>query len=125
MTGHRQLPLFLAAIVLFALYVGMVSFASAQVGTASPIPSEVSVGVGTRISNFLVQKVDPTNGTVSGLLYVIYPLAYVNGTKTALRRGDTIGYACDNTEWRLVGIDPGSGAALFSKIWTKPGPCPL
>lgn len=92
--------------------------------TTSAGPLQMTVSPGTRISNFLLQRVN-ANDTVSGLLYIEYPVAYANGTPVTLRIGSSIGYACDATEWRLSAVDPYNGTATFSYVQTEKGHCPI
>lgn len=118
---HVRAIAVLVALAFFAIYVGA-AYLLSQHSIATPL--ERLVTPGTRISNFLLQSVNQ-NGTVSGLLYIEYPLAYPNGTQMTLRVGDTIGYACNGTEWILASVNPANGTAVFSIVTTTSGPCPV
>ncbi len=81
-----------------------------------------SVVAGQRISNFMVERVNQNN--VTGLLYMMYPLARLNGTPETLEIGGTVGYLCDGTLAKLVAIE--SGTALFILNGTASGHgCPV
>ncbi len=86
----------------------------------------VIVSVGSRVSNFAVQRINHTSGTVSGLLYIQYPVASSIGTSTTLHVNGTVGYACDNTEFRLTGIYSNGTASFTPLLNTKTaGGCPI
>ena len=87
----------------------------------------VTVKLGSRISNFLIQSVNYNNDTVSGLLYVMYPVARTVGANTVLQVGSTVGYSCDNTLSMLTGVNA-NGTATFRTIVnssTHIGGCPI
>jgi Domain of unknown function (DUF4382) len=88
--------------------------------------ASIVVSGGNRVSNFLVQRIDYNSSTVSGLLYVQYPLATNVGENTTLHINDNVGYACDNTEFRLTSIYA-NGSAVFTHILTTStvGGCPI
>ncbi|MDE1825268.1 MAG: hypothetical protein KGH77_03165 [Candidatus Micrarchaeota archaeon] len=77
---------------------------------------------GEKVSNFLITKVNPEN--VTGILYVQYPLAYQNGTTTTIRIGESIGYSCDGTAARLIGIN-GTSAVFVLNITRSSYGCPI
>ncbi len=86
-------------------------------GTSNNISNNiVGVAAGQRISNFQVLQVNPSN--VIGLLYIEYPVAYANGTRTAIYIGNTVGYACDGSLAKLVSIQ-NSTAFFMVNITTK------
>ncbi len=126
MTFDVRTALILVAFVLFVSFVGSLSYVLSFYNTQSTLPpfSRV-VTQGTRISNFLVQSVNVPNDTVSGLLYILYPPAYVNGTPKTLDAGDIIGYACDDSEWILTGVNANNDTAVFTEVVTKISPCPI
>ncbi|MDE1860963.1 MAG: DUF4382 domain-containing protein [Candidatus Micrarchaeota archaeon] len=94
--------------------------------TAGRTGTAVIVHGGQRVSNFLVQSVNYSSGTVSGLLYVQYPVATNVGENVTLHISGYVGYACDNTEFRLTGVYS-NGTAAFTPILntSTPGGCPI
>ncbi|MDE1871412.1 MAG: DUF4382 domain-containing protein [Candidatus Micrarchaeota archaeon] len=88
--------------------------------------TSVNVRAGQRVSNFLVQGVDYNSGTVSGLLYVQYPVASNVGVNTTIHVNSTVGYACDNTEFKLTSIYS-NNTAVFTPIANTStyGGCPI
>ncbi len=80
---------------------------------------------GQRVSNFLIEYVNP--GNVTGLIYVLYPLAAMQGTQRTLRIGDTVGYNCDGSLKMLTSINYGLGSATFTNASTgsRYGGCPI
>ena len=95
-------------------------------GNENTSNSSVVAGVGQRVSNFMIDNISYSSGTVTGLLYIEYPVASNTGTNTVLHANDSIGYACDNTEFKLTSIYS-NGTAVFTKIQNtaKPGGCPI
>jgi hypothetical protein len=95
-------------------------------GANGSIESLVIVGAGQRVSNFMVESASYSSGTVSGLLYIEYPVAMLAGENTTLHINSTIGYACDNTEFRLSAIYS-NGTAAFAHVAsnTTVGGCPV
>jgi hypothetical protein len=87
--------------------------------------STVSVQDGQRISNFMAQNISYASNTVSGLIYVQYPVAATLGSETTLHIGDTVGYACDGTEAKLTEIYA-NNTAVFTHLTTSTrGGCPI
>ncbi len=98
-----------------------------QSGNGTEMNNTVTVKAGGKISNFLVQGVNYNNATVSGLLYVMYPVAKTVGANTVLHIGSTIGYPCDNTLSMLTGVNA-NGTATFRTIINSSahvGGCPV
>ena len=95
-------------------------------GGGGGIESLVIVGSGQRISNFMVENVNYSSGTVSGLLYIQYPVASNIGESATIRINDTVGYACDNTQYRLVNLYV-NGTASFAHDESNAtaGGCPI
>lgn len=88
--------------------------------------SMTTVRAGERISNFMVQEVNYTSNTVVGLIYVEYPVATNVGQNVTLHLNGDIGYACDNTEYKLTGIYANGTAAFTSILNTSTvGGCPI
>ncbi len=90
---------------------------------AAPIEAKA----GERVSNFAIQRVDYNSSSVSGLLYVEYPVANNVGVNTTLHINSTVGYACDNTEFKLTGIYA-NNTALFTQMLNTSsgvGGCPI
>ncbi len=94
--------------------------------TTTSANSTVEVRAGQRVSNFMAESVNYSSGTVSGLLYIEYPVARNVGTNTTLHVNSTIGYACDNTQFKLESIYSNS-TALFVHINNTAtiGGCPI
>lgn len=86
----------------------------------------VVAGPGNNVSNFMVRNISQVNGTVTGLIYVRYPVASSIGVPTTLHIGESVGYACDNTEARLTSINQ-NGTATFTMLLntSRPGGCPI
>ncbi len=76
----------------------------------------ISLTAWQRISNFKIEQINPTN--VIGLLYILYPVEYVNGTQTTLNIGDTVGYACDGSLAKLIAISNNT-ARFITNITAK------
>ncbi|MDE1865349.1 MAG: DUF4382 domain-containing protein [Candidatus Micrarchaeota archaeon] len=81
---------------------------------------------GDRVSNFLVESVNYSSRTVFGLRYTLYPVATTVGANATIQVNDTVGYACDNSEWKLRDIYS-NDTALFVHIQNSPSPggCPI
>lgn len=70
----------------------------------------IIVNTNQRIDNFFLVRLNPD--TVFGLLYIEYPLTSNLGKPTTLSINDTIGYSCDGTLSRFIGIN--SSGAKFA-----------
>ncbi len=95
-------------------------------GGHSNYGSSVTVRTGQSVSNFLIQNISFSSGTVSGLLYIKYPVANNVGVNTILHVNSTVGYACDNTEFKLTVINSNNTAVFTSLLNTSTyGGCPI
>ena len=87
-------------------------------------PNVCTIGLDQRLSNFMLLSTNPENNTISGLSYVLYPLAYENGYPITLRIHDTIGYTCDGSAYNLTSIDFQNRTATFVHVSIDTGICP-
>ncbi len=86
----------------------------------------VYVHAGQRISNFIAKNINYNTLTVSGLLYVEYPVASTKGVNTTIGINSTVGYRCDNTAFELVAIYPNETALFIPLLNTSTyGGCPI
>ncbi len=109
------------------LSIGLVSGTSAGVNSSSPNTGiNVVVRSGEKISNFAVQSINYSSMSVTGLLYVMYPVAFITGVQTTLHVNGTVGYACDNTLAMLTGINSNDTATFTEFTNTSSGHgCPI
>ncbi len=98
-----------------------------QGSNSSEMGREVTVGAGGRISNFVVQGVDYSNGTVDGLLYTMYPVASDVGVNTTLHINGKVGYRCDNTQAILTSVNANNTATFTTIVNSSAnvGGCPI
>ncbi|MCL5429994.1 MAG: hypothetical protein M1504_00785 [Candidatus Marsarchaeota archaeon] len=82
------------------------------------------VYVGQQISNFYVETINASNDSVYGLLYYEYPVARIQGYPATLYVGNTIGYACDGSEYQLVAVKSNPNVTIFVHNSTDTGKCP-
>ncbi len=95
-------------------------------GSNSGSESTVVVHSGQRISNFMVQGINYSAGSVAGLLYTQYPVASDVGVNATMHVGGTIGYACDNTKFTLTSVNANNTATFtFAGRTSTPGGCPI
>ncbi|MDE1833349.1 MAG: hypothetical protein KGH58_02935 [Candidatus Micrarchaeota archaeon] len=92
-------------------------------GTTYTLGELQSYYPGQRVSNFLIQRIG--NDSVTGLIYVEYPLAAANGTPITLHLGATVGYNCDGTMEMFVGTDRGSATFVHASTGPVKGGCPI
>jgi len=87
--------------------------------------TSVTRKVGDREFNFLIQKIN-TN-TINGLLYILYPVAMLQGQPKTLNIGDTVGYTCEGKIATLVSINIVNQTAIFNEVFTTTprGGCPI
>ena len=81
--------------------------------------------VGQRERNFLIQRVN--YGSVSGLLYRLYPSASLYGQPTTLYIGSIVGYGCEGITARIVSINPYNQTVAFVENIFPPSQygCPI
>lgn len=103
-----------ALISFFVLYLGK--------GSATISGPIANATAGQRISNFLIERVNP--GNVTGLLYMEYPVARLNGTQYTVYVGNSVGYACDGTLATLIAIHGDAAAFVLNTTRPKYG-CPI
>ncbi|MDE1849885.1 MAG: DUF4382 domain-containing protein [Candidatus Micrarchaeota archaeon] len=90
------------------------------------VSGTVTAGLGSRVSNFVVQSVNYANSTVTGLLYIQYPVASSAGVSTTLHVNSSVGYACDNTLAVLTKVNANNTATFTTLANTSTrGGCPI
>ncbi len=87
--------------------------------------NSITVHPGQEVSNFLVKNISYSSGTVFGLIYIRYPVATSQGINTTLRAGNTVGYACDGTEFNLTSINSNDTATFTHVFTSRVGGCPV
>jgi Na+/H+ antiporter NhaC len=123
-------PIYLTIIIIIILFVAAFYFLieqnpaqNIQNQTNTTISNLVNRTIGERQSNFLIQAINPAN--VTGLIYIEYPVAYLNGTNKTIQIGDTVGYACDGTLAKLVEIINNTIAVFQLNATKPPYGCPI
>ena len=126
-----SLALFVAAAAIFLLYIAVLMYA--RVGEAHTVTidnatytlgASANYSVGQEASNFLVQMINATS--VSGLVYMWYPLARQEGMARTLHLNDTVGYGCDGSLKILTAIDYLAGTVTFTNLTSRTRyACPL
>lgn len=90
------------------------------------VSGTVTVSAGSRIKNFVVQNIDYANSTVTGLIYVQYPVASNIGVGTTLHVNSSVGYACDNSLAVLSNVNANNTATFYTLTNTSTrGGCPI
>ncbi len=138
--GYMVSNILVYAVIIVAIVAAVAAgaYSISKIGTAysnsqgTPHPNVTGYGTGVyvhagqRISNFIAKNINYNTLTVSGLLYVEYPVASTKGVNTTIGINSTVGYRCDNTAFELVAIYPNETALFISLPNTSAqGGCPI